>query len=132
MQVPEPEQMQALEPEQIQALESEQMPASPPPLPNSDRFWPWPASEAWDPRKIHREVVSALELSKVGKNGEAEATIDALGPHLTAENVDLLYHIGMVLKQIGRDENVSWMLARANEVMPGNEHVSSAITHLNN
>jgi hypothetical protein len=38
----------------------------------------------------------------------------------------------MVLKQIGRDENVSWMLTRAHEAMPDNEHVSSAITHLNN
>ena len=114
------------ESEPVPALE--QTPA--PPLVNDGRFWPWPASEAWDPRQIHREVVTALELSKAGKKNEAEVTIDTLGPHLTDDNVDLLYHIGMVLKQIGRDENVSWMLARANETMPGNEHVSSAITHL--
>ena len=129
---PEPEQMPIPEPEQIPASEPEQIAAPAPSLPNSGRFWPWPASEAWDPRKVHREVVSALELSKSGKNGEAEATIDALGPHLTDDNVDLIYHIGMVLKQIGRDENVSWMLARANETMPGNEHVLSATTHLKN
>ena len=116
--------------EPVPALEPAPVPA--PPLVNDGRFWPWPASEAWDPRQIHREVVIALELSKSGKKNEAEATIDALGPHLTDENVDLLYHIGMVLKQIGRDENVSWMLARANEALPDNEHVSSAITHLKN
>jgi len=120
------------EPVPAPALESAPVPVPTPPLVNDGRFWPWPASEAWDPRQIHREVVFALELSKAGKKNEAEATIDALGPHLTDNNVDLLYHIGMVLKQIGRDENVSWMLTRAHEAMPDNEHVSSAITHLKN
>ena len=46
------------------------------------RFWPWPEAEPWDPRQIHREVVSALELTKSGKNDEAAKVIDELGPHL--------------------------------------------------
>ena len=102
-----------------------------PPVSDLDnRIWPWPTGEAWDARQVHREVVSALEQVKSGKKDEASATIDALGPHLTNENVDLIYHIGMVLKQLDRTDEVKSMLAKANAVMPGNEHVASATAHL--
>ena len=102
-----------------------------PPISDLDnRIWPWPTGEAWDARQVHREVVSALEQVKSGKKDEASATIDALGPHLTNENVDLIYHIGMVLKQLDRNDEVKSMLAKANVIMPGNEHVASATAHL--
>ena len=79
---------------------------------------------------MHREVVLALEQVKGGKVDQATSTIDALGPHLTDDNIDLIYHIGMVLKQLGRIEEVKSMLERANLAMPNNEHVSSAMAHL--
>ena len=69
-------------------------------------------------------------MVKSGKIDDAARTIDELGPHLTDENIDLIYHIGMVLKQIERVEDAKLMLERANSVMPGNQHVSSAIAHL--
>ena len=94
------------------------------------RIWPWAEADAWDARQVHREVVSALELVKSGKNEDAASTIDTLGPHLTDENVDLIYHIGMVLKQLGRTDEVKVMLDRAKIAMPNNEHVSSAVAHL--
>jgi hypothetical protein len=94
------------------------------------RIWPWAASDAWDPRIIHREVVSALEQVKSGRIDEATKTIDTLGPHLSDENLDLIYHVGMVLKQINRIEEVKVMLERAKLAMPDNEHVSSAVAHL--
>ena len=94
------------------------------------RIWPWPESEAWDARQVHREVVTALEQVKSGKISEATTIIDNLGPHLTNDNIDLIYHIGMVLKQIGRTDSVKSMLEKANIVMPGNEHVASAQAHL--
>ena len=95
-----------------------------------NRIWPWPIGEAWDARQIAQEVVSALEQIKSGKTDEASATIDALGPHLSNENVDLIYHIGMVLKQLNRIDEVKSMLSKAKTVMPGNEHVESATAHL--
>ena len=102
-----------------------------PPIPEvNSRIWPWPEGEPWDARQVHREVVSALELVKSGKIDEAASTIDSLGPHLTDENIDLIYHIGMVLKQLERSEEVKTMLAKANSQMPGNQHVSSAMAHL--
>ena len=74
--------------------------------------------------------MSALEQVKSGKADDASRTIDALGPHLTNENVDLIYHIGMVLKQLNRIDEVKSMINKANAVMPGNEHVASATAHL--
>jgi len=103
------------------------------PIPASNtngRFWPWPEAEPWDPRQIHREVVSALEFTKSGKNAEAARVIDELGPHLSAENVDLIYHIGMVLKHLDRINDVRNMLDIAKHSMPENEHVQSALVHL--
>ena len=93
-------------------------------------IWPWSPSESWDARIVHREVVSALEQVKSGHISEATSTIDALGPHLSDDNIDLIYHIGMVLKQIGRTDEVKSMLERAKLAMPDNEHVSSAVAHL--
>ena len=94
---------------------------SPSPVPQAEsRIWPWPKGEAWDARRVHREVVSALELVKSGKKDEAASTIDTLGPHLTNDNIDLFYHIGMVLKQLDRTEDVRSMIQRANLEMPGN------------
>ena len=44
-----------------------------------------------------------------------------LNAHLTDENVDLIYHIGMVLKQIGGTNEVKTMLEKANQSMPDND-----------
>jgi len=110
----------------------EEVEETPPQLPviNENRIWPWAFAEEWDPRKIHREVVSALEQIKSGKLEEATLTIDSLGPHLTHENIDMIYHIGMILKQIGRNDETRDMISRASSIMPDNEHVLSAKTHL--
>jgi hypothetical protein len=94
------------------------------------RIWPWPSGEPWDARQVHREVVTALEQTKSGHIEDAKTTIDALGPHLTDENIDLIYHIGMVLKQIDRIGDVKSMLERAKIMMPDNQHVSSAVAYL--
>ena len=96
----------------------------------SSRIWPWAEADACDARQVYREVVSALEMVKSGKTDDAASTIDTLGPHLTDENIDMIYHIGMVLKQLGRIDEVKSMLERAKSVMPDNEHVSSAVAHL--
>ena len=98
--------------------------------PTVHRIWPWPSAEPWDARQVHREVVTALEQTKSGQIDAAKATIDTLGPHLTDENVDLIYHIGMVLKQIDRVEDAKSMLQRAKILMPDNQHVSSAVAYL--
>ena len=93
------------------------------------RVWPWPADEEWDNRDIHREVVSALESAKSNKIDEASNILDRLGPHL-GDDLELLYHIGMVLKQIGREEQMRTMLNAAQRINPQSEHVVTAFAHL--
>ena len=109
-------------------IEEENIPV--PAFNTNGRCWPWPEAEPWDPRQIHREVVSALELTKSGKNDEAAKVIDELGPHLSDENVDLIYHIGMVLTHLDRKNDVKTMLDIAKNSIPDNEHVQSALAHL--
>ncbi len=111
------------------------IPVGPPAQPEENpslenkRVWPWPADEEWDNRDIHREVVSALESAKSNQIDEAGNILDRLGPHL-GDDLELLYHIGMVLKQIGREEQMRTMLDAAQRIKPQSEHVATAVAHL--
>jgi hypothetical protein len=111
------------------------IPVGPPAMPEeeisseNERVWPWPAEEEWDNRDIHREVVSALESAKSNQIDEAGNILDSLGPHL-GEDLELIYHIGMVLKQIGREEQMRTMLDVAQRIKPQSEHVATAVAHL--
>ena len=95
----------------------------------TDRIWPWPAEEAWDESQVYREVVSILELVKAGKLSQTAEKLDALGPHLH-ENLDMLAHIGTVMRYLGREEHLQWMLRMAEFTYPQNQSVASAIAHL--
>lgn len=102
----------------------------PAPIPqNNNRIWPWPAKQPWDERQVYREVVSLLELVKNGKLVQAAEVIDKLGPHLH-DNLDMLTHIGTVMRYLGREEHLQWMLKMAQTVYPNDQRVYSAITHL--
>ena len=60
-----------------------------------ERIWPWNVA---DPQMPAKSIACCFCIG-VGKSGhleEAKSTIDVLGPHLTDENIDLIYHIGMV------------------------------------
>ena len=72
-----------------------------------------------------------LELVKNGKLVQAAEAIDKLGPHLN-NNLDMLTHIGTVMRYLGREEHLQWMLKMAQTVYPNDERVSTAITHLSN
>ena len=93
-------------------------------------IWPWESSDPWSPKVVHTKVVLALGQVKGGDTESASKTIDELGPHLSLENVDLIYHVGMVLKQLDRLDDVRFMLKSAKQEFPGNEHVVSALAHL--
>ena len=79
---------------------------------HNNRIWPWPAKQPWDERQVYREVVSLLELVKNGKLVQAAEAIDKLGPHLN-NNLDMLTHIGTVMRYLGREEHLQWMLKMA-------------------
>ena len=93
------------------------------------RIWPWPAKEAWDERQVYREVVSMLELIKTGKLTQTAQQLDNLGPHLDG-NLDMLAHIGTIMRYLGREEHLQWMLKMAQTTYPSDSNVARAITHL--
>ena len=100
------------------------------PIPQTNgRIWPWPAKDEWNAAQVYREVVSALEQVKSGKLKDAAETLDNLGPHLS-ENLDMLLHIGIVMRYLGRTEHLQWTLAMAQRTYPNNEYVSSALSRL--
>ncbi len=102
----------------------------PPPTPQfNGRIWPWPAKEAWDERQVYREVVSMLELIKTGKLTQTAQQLDNLGPHLDG-NLDMLAHIGTIMRYLGREEHLQWMLKMAQTTYPSDPNVARAITHL--
>lgn len=103
---------------------------TPAPTPQfNGRIWPWPAKDAWDERQVYREVVSMLELIKTGKLTQTAQQLDNLGPHLDG-NLDMLAHIGTIMRYLGREEHLQWMLKMAQTTYPSDPNVARAIAHL--
>ena len=115
---------------EIVEKEPEVVNQQPAPIPqHNNRIWPWPAKQEWDERQVYREVVTMLELVKSGKLVQTAVALDRLGPHLNT-NLEMLAHIGTIMRYLGREEHLQWMLKMAQIVYPNDERVSSAITHL--
>ena len=103
---------------------------TPEPTPQfNGRIWPWPAKDAWGERQVYREVVSMLELIKTGKLTQTAQQLDNLGPHLDG-NLDMLAHIGTIMRYLGREEHLQWMLKMAESTYPSDPNVARAIAHL--
>ena len=96
---------------------------------HNGRIWPWPAKDAWDERQVYREVVAMLELIKTGKLAQTAQQLDNLGPHLEV-NLDMLAHIGTIMRYLGREEHLQWMLKMAQTTYPNDSNVAKAMTHL--
>jgi len=109
--------------------EDEQQSQAAPVPQNNSRIWPWPAKEPYDPRQVYREVVAIMEAIKAGKLPEAAQLLDQLGPHLEG-NLDMLLHIGVAMRQLGREEHLQWTLAMAQHVHQNNERVAAAVAQL--
>jgi hypothetical protein len=92
-------------------------------------IWPWPAEKKWDSRDLRRELLDAMAAAKSGNNSKAEETLDRIGPHL-GDSIDLLFHIGVLLKRFGRDYELMQMLTKAQAQYPGDSNVSNAISKL--
>jgi hypothetical protein len=68
-------------------------------------------------------------MVKAGDLGNAERALDALGPHL-GDRKDILFHVGVVLKKLGREEALRRMLENARRLYPEDQHVATALTSL--
>lgn len=96
---------------------------------HNGRIWPWPAKEAWDERQVYREVVAMLELIKTGRLTQTAQQLDNLGPHLDG-NLDMLVHIGTIMRYLGREEHLQWMLKMAQITYPNDSNIAKAMAHL--
>lgn len=104
-------------------------PATATPPTSEDRIWPWPQRDAWDDLTVRRELRQVMEAIKDGNLDEATRGMDKLGPHL-GERSDILFHVGVVLKKLGRDQALRNMLENARRLHPEDQHVATALTSL--
>jgi len=115
---------------QSEAIQTSENHTTAAPMPQlNGRIWPWPAKQAWDERQVYREVVAMLELIKTGKLTQTAQQLDNLGPHLDG-NLDMLAHIGTIMRYLGREEHLQWMLKMAQTNYPNDSNVIRAIAHL--
>lgn len=94
-----------------------------------DRIWPWPQQDAWEDLVVKRDLRRVMEAIKEGDHDSASRGMDRLGPHL-GERREILFHVGVVLKKLGRDEALRKMLETARRLHPEDQHVATALTSL--
>jgi len=106
------------------------IPETPPaPLPVPAGIWPWPQSEAWDDTKVRKMLRDAMELAKSGDIAAAKRTMVTLGPHL-GDRVDLVFHIGVLLKKFEQEVAMRRMIESARSQHPDSPEVAKAVQYL--
>jgi hypothetical protein len=109
------------------------IPATPvvttPPTPASTGFWPWPQSDAWDDASVRKMLRDAMESAKSGDIDTSKRTLVTLGPHL-GDRVDLVFHIGVLLKKFNQDDVMRRMIETARNQHPESPEVAKAVQHL--
>jgi len=101
--------------------------ATPPAL--DDQMWPWPQGESYDDLTVRRVLRQVMESVKGGDLDGAARDLDKLGPHL-GDRKEILFHVGVVLKKLGREEALRRMLETARRLHPEDQHVATALTSL--
>jgi len=105
------------------------IPTSTAPIPQQAGIWPWPQSEEWDDSTIRKMLRDAMESAKAGNIDESKRTVVSLGPHLGGR-IDLIFHIGVLLKKFGQDDAMRRMIEAARTQHPDSPDVAKAVQHL--
>jgi hypothetical protein len=115
------------------------VPAIPPipelPKPNSAPepaplgIWPWPQSDAWDDATVRKTLRDAMESVKSGDIDASKRTMVSLGPHL-GDRVDLVFHVGVLLKRFEQEEVMRRMIESAQRQYPDSPEVAKAVQYL--
>jgi len=100
---------------------------TPPPI--STGIWPWPQSDAWDDTTVRKALRDAMESAKSGDIASSKKTLVTLGPHL-GDRVDLVFHVGVLLKKFGQDDVMRRMIESARNQHPASPEVAKAAQHL--
>ncbi|MED5271551.1 MAG: hypothetical protein VX613_01535, partial [Candidatus Thermoplasmatota archaeon] len=96
---------------------------------NEGLIWPWPPKDEWDSKDLRTKLLGAMAAAKSGDNTTVENTLEEIGPHL-GNNIDLLFHIGVLLKRLGREYELVQMLTKAQVQFPNNSEVVNAVSKL--
>jgi hypothetical protein len=108
-------------------VDAESPSVTPPSL--DDHMWPWPQGEPYDDLIVKRKLRQVMESVKGGDLDGAARELDKLGPHL-GDRKEILFHVGVVLKKLGREEALRRMLETARRLHPEDQHVATALTSL--
>ncbi len=108
-------------------VDAESPSVTPPSL--DDQMWPWPQGEPYDDLIVKRKLRQVMESVKGGDLDGAARDLDKLGPHL-GDRKEILFHVGVVLKKLGREEALRRMLETARRLHPEDQHVATALTSL--
>ena len=95
----------------------------------SDRLWPWPQTDAWDDLAVRRSLREVMEQVKSGSLDTAARALDKLGPHI-GDRVELIFHVGVVLKKLERENDLARMLEAGQRLHPDDENVANAVKSL--
>ena len=96
---------------------------------NVGSIWPWPAKEEWDSKNLRKDLLEAMAAAKSGDNVKVDEALENIGPHL-GSNIELLFHIGVLLKKLGREYELIQMLTKAQVQYPNNSDVVNAVSKL--
>ena len=96
---------------------------------NQGVVWPWPPKDEWDSKQLRTNLLEAMAAAKNGENKKVEDILEQIGPHL-GKNIELLFHIGVLLKRLGREYELVQMLTKAQAQFPGNSDVENAVSKL--
>ncbi|PDH26663.1 MAG: hypothetical protein CND85_02420 [Marine Group II euryarchaeote MED-G33] len=99
------------------------------PTPASTGIWPWPQSDAWDDATVRKMLRDAMESAKSGDIDTSKRTLVTLGPHL-GDRIDLVFHIGVLLKKFKQEEVMCRMIEAARVQHPTSPDVAKAVQHL--
>ncbi|MEE2812246.1 MAG: hypothetical protein VX627_04380 [Candidatus Thermoplasmatota archaeon] len=99
------------------------------PTPPSVGLWPWPQADAWDDSTLRKALKETMELAKSGNLDEAKRGLVSIGPHL-GDRIDLVFHIGVLLKRFGQEDVMRRMIETAQRDYPEIPQVSKAVEHL--
>jgi len=97
--------------------------------PTSTGIWPWPQSDAWDDATVRKMLRDAMESAKSGDIDTSKRTLVTLGPHL-GDRIDLVFHIGVLLKKFKQEEVMRRMIEAARVQHPTSPEVAKAVQHL--
>ena len=99
------------------------------PEPTPLGIWPWPQADEWDDTTVRKTLRDAMESVKSGDIDASKRTMVSLGPHL-GDRVDLVFHVGVLLKRFEQEEVMRRMIESAQRQYPDSPEVAKAVQYL--